>query len=549
MHETAISLPVILPEVVLAAGILALVLYGALRGERGSALVNEIAVGLLGLVFILMVAKNRPMGVTFYGSFADDAFTRFMSALALVGSLVTLLLSVEFMRQERIGGFEFPVLILISTLGMLMLISANDFIALYLGLELMSLALYVIAAYRRHDLRATEAGLKYFVLGALSSGMLLYGVSLIYGYSGSVAFSAVANAVHDHASIGVLFGLVFVIAGLAFKISVVPFHMWTPDVYEGAPTPVTTFFASAPKIAAMAVLVRVVITAFPGIAGDWRQILTFVSIASMVLGAFAAIGQRNFKRLMAYSSIGHMGYALVGLAAGTVEGAQSVVVYMAIYVVMTLGTFAAILSMRRDGRAVETIADLAGLGADQSDHGVLPRGDDVLTCRRSAARWLLRQVLCLRRGHEGWSLWPFGHRRAGELRRRLLLSEDRQADVFRRAGSGVRPSKPRRAHRARGFGAHDHPICVRALAAHQRRDGGRAVALLSAASRLDSAHRGWRIFRFGAIDSTNEEARRRALGRRHRSPCGLWRMNRPRAEAAAVGPGSRRRGNLHASAS
>ena len=272
MHETAISLPVILPEAVLAAGTLGLVLYGALRGERGSALVNEIAVGLLGLVFILMVAENRPMGVTFYGSFADDAFTRFMSALALVGSLVTLLLSVEFMRQERVGGFEFPVLILISTLGMLMLIAADDFIALYLGLELMSLSLYVIAAYRRNDQRATEAGLKYFVLGALSSGMLLYGVSLIYGYSGSVAFSAVANAVHDHASIGVLFGLVFVLAGLAFKISAVPFHMWTPDVYEGAPTPVTTFFASAPKIAAMAVLVRVVITAFPGIAHDWRQI-------------------------------------------------------------------------------------------------------------------------------------------------------------------------------------------------------------------------------------------------------------------------------------
>jgi NADH-quinone oxidoreductase subunit N len=362
MHETAISLPVVLPEVVLAAGTLALVLYGALRGERGSNLVNEIAVGLLGLVLILIVAKNRPMGVTFYGAFADDAFTRFMGAITLVGSLVTLLLSVEFMRQERIGGFEFPVLILISTLGMLMLISADDFIALYLGFELMSLALYVIAAYRRHDLRATEAGLKYFVLGALSSGMMLYGISLIYGYSGSVSFSAVAEAVHDHASIGVLFGLVFILVGLAFKISVVPFHMWTPDVYEGAPTPVTTFFASAPKVAAMAVLVRVMVTAFPGISNDWRQILTFVSIASMVLGAFAAIGQRNFKRLMAYSSIGHMGYALVGLAAGTVEGAQSVIIYMAIYVVMTLGTFAAILSMRRQGRAVETMADLAGLG-------------------------------------------------------------------------------------------------------------------------------------------------------------------------------------------
>src|SRR6202453_2451939 len=206
MHETAISLPVILPEAVLATGTLALVLYGALRGERGSNLVNEIAVGLLGLVLILIVAKNRPMGLTFYGSFADDAFTRFMGAITLVGSLVTLLLSVEFMRQERIGGFEFPVLILISTLGMLMLIAANDFIALYLGFELMSLALYVIAAYRRHDLRATEAGLKYFVLGALSSGMMLYGMSLIYGYSGSVAFIGGGAPGDVHSEIGGRFG-------------------------------------------------------------------------------------------------------------------------------------------------------------------------------------------------------------------------------------------------------------------------------------------------------------------------------------------------------
>jgi NADH-quinone oxidoreductase subunit N len=230
----------------------------------------------------------------------------------------------------------------------------------------MSLPLYVLAAYRRHDLQATEAGIKYFVLGSLSSGMLLYGVSLIYGYSGSVSFPAVGVAIHDHGSLGVLFGLVFVLAGLAFKISAVPFHMWTPDVYEGAPTPVTTFFASAPKIAAMAILVRVAFTAFPGIITDWRQILTFVSIASMALGSFAAIGQTNIKRLMAYSSIGHMGFALVGLAAGTVEGAQGVLIYMAIYVVMTLGTFAAILSMQRGGKAVETISDLAGLARTDS---------------------------------------------------------------------------------------------------------------------------------------------------------------------------------------
>ena len=366
MQVTAISLPVVLPQAVLAVGLLALLLYGAVRGERAYNLVTEIAVALLGLVFILTVSRNRPMGLTFFGSLSDDAFSRFMSGLMLIGSLVTLLLSLDFMRRERIAGFEFPVLVLLSTLGMLMLISANDFIALYLGFELMSLPLYVIAAYRRHDLQATEAGIKYFVLGSLSSGMLLYGLSLIYGYAGSVSFPAVGAAVHDHNSLGVVFGLVFVLAGLAFKISAVPFHMWTPDVYEGAPTPVTTFFASAPKIAAMAILVRVAFTAFPGIVTDWRQILTFVSIASMALGSFAAIGQTNIKRLMAYSSIGHMGFALVGLAAGTVQGAQGVLIYMAIYVVMTLGTFAAILSMQRGGKAVETISDLAGLARTDS---------------------------------------------------------------------------------------------------------------------------------------------------------------------------------------
>jgi len=363
MTVTALSLPVILPEFLLAGGILALVLLGALRGERSSWLVTEIAVALLGLVLIVLLASQRAKGVTFFGAFTDDAFSRFMKALALIGSLTTLVLSVDFMRAEKIAGFEFPILILLATLGMMMLISASDFIALYLGLELMSLSLYVVAAYRRDNLKASEAGLKYFVLGALSSGMLLYGASLIYGYAGTVSFAGVAAAVHGQANLGVVFGLVFVLAGLAFKISAVPFHMWTPDVYEGAPTPVTAFFASAPKMAAMAVFVRVVITAFPGLAGDWRQVIMFISIASMALGAFAAIGQTNIKRLMAYSSIGHMGFALVGLAAGTLAGVHGVVVYMTIYLLMTLGTFAAILSMRRDGQYVEDIADLAGLAS------------------------------------------------------------------------------------------------------------------------------------------------------------------------------------------
>ena len=361
MDVTAFSLPIILPEFILAAGVLGLLLLGALRGERSVWLVTEIAVALLAAALVAVLANHRDKGVTFYGAFTDDPFSRFMKALALIGSLTTLLLSIDFMRSQKIGGFEFPILILLSTLGMMMLISASDFIALYLGLELMSLSLYVVAAYRRDNLRASEAGLKYFVLGALSSGMLLYGASLIYGYTGTVSFAGVATALHDQASLGVVFGLVFVLAGLAFKISAAPFHMWTPDVYEGAPTPVTTFFASAPKMAAMAILVRVAMTAFPGVAHDWRQIVTFVSIASMAIGSFAAIGQTNIKRLMAYSSIGHMGFALVGLAAGTVEGAHGVVVYMSIYLAMTLGTFAGILSMRRNGDYVEDIADLAGL--------------------------------------------------------------------------------------------------------------------------------------------------------------------------------------------
>ena len=351
-----------LPECVLALGILALVLLGSLRGEKSAWLVSELAVAILAGAILITAAEPKSTAVVFSGAFVDDAFGRYMKVLALIGALVTLLLSLEFFAREKLLQFEFPVLILLSTLGMLMLIAANGLIALYLGLELMSLALYVIAAYARDNVKASEAGLKYFVLGALSSGMLLYGASLIYGFAGSVAFADIARAIHGEASLGIVFGLVFLMAGLAFKMSVVPFHMWTPDVYEGAPTPVTAFFASAPKIAAVAVTLRVVSVAFPGITPQWQQIVAFMAVASMALGAFAAIGQSNIKRLMAYSSIGHMGFALVGLCAGTQQGVQGVMIYMAIYLVMTLGTFAAILSMRIKGQAVEQIADLAGLG-------------------------------------------------------------------------------------------------------------------------------------------------------------------------------------------
>jgi len=296
----------------------------------------------------------------FGGSFIVDGFARFLKLLALIGSAVAIIMSLDFLNSLHERRFEYAVLIVLATVGMLVMISAGDLIALYLGLELMSLPLYVVAAIDRDSVRSTEAGLKYFVLGALSSGMLLYGCSLIYGFTGTVNFAGIAKAA-TNGNIGLTFGLVFLFTGLCFKVSAVPFHMWTPDVYEGAPTPVTAFFAAAPKVAAIALFVRAAISAFPGIVVQWQQILVFVSIASMGLGAFAAIGQRNIKRLMAYSSIGHMGYALIGLAAGTAEGVQGVLVYIAIYLAMTLGTFACIIAMRRASGPVEEIADLAGL--------------------------------------------------------------------------------------------------------------------------------------------------------------------------------------------
>jgi NADH-quinone oxidoreductase subunit N len=349
-----------LPEIVLALGAMALLAYGAFAGERTTQTMNWAAFGLLVLAGLIVLWLPAGRLVTFGGGFVVDDFARVLKVFALIGSAATIVLARDYLAAEKQEKFEFAILILLSTTGMLMLISAADLIALYLGLELMSLALYVVAASNRDSVRSTEAGLKYFVLGALSSGMLLYGASLVYGFTGTVSFAGIALAA-GHGGIGLTFGLVFLFAGFCFKVSAVPFHMWTPDVYEGAPTPVTAFFSSAPKVAAMAIFVRAPIVAFPEITPQWQQIVVFVSIASMALGAFAAIGQRNIKRLMAYSSIGNMGFALVGLAAATPEGVQGVIVYMAIYLAMTLGTFAAILSMRLRGVLVENISDLAGL--------------------------------------------------------------------------------------------------------------------------------------------------------------------------------------------
>jgi NADH-quinone oxidoreductase subunit N len=335
-------------------------MYGAFAGERTAGAVSWLSILLLIVVGAVIVWMPDTKMIAFGGSLVVDVFAKFLKLLALAGSAVAIMMSLNYLAAERQLRFEYPILILLSTLGMLLLISAADLIALYLGLELMSLALYVVAAFNRDSTRASEAGLKYFVLGALSSGMLLYGASLVYGFTGTVSFVGIAKAAGEGGT-GLIFGLVFLFAGFCFKVSAVPFHMWTPDVYEGAPTPVTAFFAAAPKVAGMAMFVRTTIVAFPSVTTQWQQILVFVAIASMALGSFAAIGQHNIKRLMAYSSIGHMGFALIGLAAATEEGVQGVLVYIAIYVAMTLGVFACILSMKRDGQMVEEIGDLSGL--------------------------------------------------------------------------------------------------------------------------------------------------------------------------------------------
>ncbi|MBL8691062.1 MAG: NADH-quinone oxidoreductase subunit NuoN [Rhodospirillaceae bacterium] len=364
MPMTSIPLMPALPEIWLAAAGMALLMIGVFRGDKHTRSLSWLSVLVLLVAVFLVINGASGRTVAFGGQFVTDAFAIFVKVLVLLGSAVSIVLALDYIEREDMGRFEYPVLIVLATLGMLVMVSANDLITLYLGLELQSLALYVVAAFQRDRIRSTEAGLKYFVLGALSSGMLLYGCSLIYGSTGATGFEAIAQAVADNegaASIGLVFGIVFLAAGLAFKVSAVPFHMWTPDVYEGAPTPVTALFAIAPKAAAIALFVRVMIGPFGELVIDWRPILIAISIGSMGLGAVAAINQTNIKRLLAYSSIGNMGYALVGLAAGTESGIRGVLIYMAIYLVMTAGSFAVVLSMRQGGKMVEGISDLAGL--------------------------------------------------------------------------------------------------------------------------------------------------------------------------------------------
>lgn len=354
------------PEIFLAAVTALLLVYGVLRGE-GSAPFIAAATTVALLVTAILIFVPYREGTAFASLFVVDRLTGTMKALMLVGAAVVIPMSRAYFERVMVWRFEYPLLVALSALGMMLMISANDLMSLYVGLELQSLALYVIAAFQRDTLRSTEAGVKYFVLGSVASGMLLFGASLIYGFCGGTAFVQISRALLDGkaAELGAIIGLVFVVAGLAFKIAAVPFHMWTPDVYEGAPTPVTAFFAVSPKIAAISLTVSVLMGPFKPLFAEWQQIIVVVSVLSMALGAFAALRQPNIKRLMAYSSISNVGYILLGVASGTEKGIQSMVFYLAVYMVMTLGAFAVILLMKRRDIMVENVSDLAGLGRTQ----------------------------------------------------------------------------------------------------------------------------------------------------------------------------------------
>ena len=358
------ELILVLPELVLLGAALSLLMFGVFRRGQSDSGITSLAVVFMGLALVFVFAIPNSEITIFDGLLINDPFAKFMKSLVLIGAMLTLIMGYGYRKRGELVNFEYPVLILFATLGMLLMISANNLMALYIGIELQSLSLYVIAAFDRDSRSSGEAGLKYFILGALSSGLLLYGCSLVYGFSGSTSFEGIASALNTIGadSIGLTIGMVFLCAGLAFKVSAVPFHMWTPDVYEGSPTPSTAFFAAAPKIAGVAIFIRVLVDPFADLVAQWQQVVIAISVASMSLGTLAAIYQTNIKRLMAYSSIANIGYALVGLAAGTSDGVQSIIIYMSIYLIMIVGTFGCILSMRVHGQMMEDINDLAGLG-------------------------------------------------------------------------------------------------------------------------------------------------------------------------------------------
>jgi NADH-quinone oxidoreductase subunit N len=354
------SLTIIFSELALIIYILASLMFAVYtKKDQLTSKLMWVTASVMIVLGALIILLGSGTSKAFGGAFIDDGFARYAKVVVLWSSAIILIISRDYLTKNNLMKFEYPILIGLAVVGMMMMVSAGDLMSLYMGIELQSLALYVIAAFNRDSIRSTEAGLKYFVLGALSSGLLLYGASLIYGFSGTTNFDGIALALNQgEISLGLLIGLVFLATGLAFKVSAAPFHMWTPDVYEGAPTPVTAFFATAPKVAAMILFTRVAYGAFGEINSDWQQIVSFLAVASMFLGSIAAIGQKDIKRMMAYSSIGHMGFALVGLASGTEIGVQALLIYMSIYVIMNIGTFAFILSMEKDGNPVTEISAL-----------------------------------------------------------------------------------------------------------------------------------------------------------------------------------------------
>ena len=354
------DIQIVLPEIILALFAMGALLGAVYTGkDKTASFLTWLTAGVFLVLGAWIGLNGQGTQEAFGGMFIDDSFSRFAKVVILFSAAAVLIVSIDYMAKRDLLRFEYPILVALATVGMMVMVSAGDLMALYMGLELQSLALYVVASLRRDSAKSTEAGLKYFVLGALSSGLLLYGASLTYGFAGTTLFSGILTAVGHDVSVGLLFGMVFMMSGFAFKVSAAPFHMWTPDVYEGSPTPVTAFFATAPKVAAMGLFARVVYDAFGGVVGDWQQIVMMLSILSMFVGAIAAIGQTNIKRLMAYSSIAHMGFALMGLAAGTAMGVEAMLVYMSIYVTMNIGTFAFILSMEKDGKPVTEIKALS----------------------------------------------------------------------------------------------------------------------------------------------------------------------------------------------
>jgi NADH-quinone oxidoreductase subunit N len=349
-----------LPEVILASATLALIVIGAFGRGKADFVVSALSVA--ALVAAAIAAMYAPFGAAFNGGFISDAASTYAKVAIYLMSAFAVVLGYGWLGRIKARQFEYPVLILLAAVGMGVMVSAGDLISLYVGVELQSLALYVLAAFRRDDAKASEAGLKYFVLGALSSGLLLYGASLVYGFAGSTHFDVIARAVSaEGAGVGVLFGLVFLICGLAFKVSAAPFHMWTPDVYEGAPTPVVGFFTAAPKLAAMVLFTRALYQGFPDAFEQWRQVLIVIAIISVLVGAFAGLVQPNIKRLLAYSSIANVGYALIGMAAANGEGAQAVLIFMSLYMIDATGFFAVLTALKRGGERMETLSDMAGL--------------------------------------------------------------------------------------------------------------------------------------------------------------------------------------------